>query len=96
MEISRNISAIQLTWIVGTLVGLVMAVLMGSAVGGADFRLVATVLGIGLGVGTFLVLGKNYWILVPFSLGASFPAFPIAGRSLALGLGHHQRLGRER
>jgi len=82
MEIRRNISTSQLTWIVGTLVGLIMAVVMGSAVGGADFRLVATVLSIGLGVGTFLVLGKNYWLLIPFSMGASFPAFPIAGRSL--------------
>ena len=82
MEINRNISTTQLTWIVGTLVGLVMAVFMGSAVGNADFRMVSLVLGAGVGVGTFLALGKNYWVLIPVSLGASFPALPVGGRSL--------------
>lgn len=82
MEINRNISTTQLTWIVGTLVGLVMAVFMGSAVGNADFRMVSIVLGAGVGVGTFLALGKNYWMLIPFSLGASFPVLPLGGRSL--------------
>ena len=81
MEINRNISTTQLTWIVGTLVGLVMAVFMGSAVGNADFGFVSIILGVGIGVGTFLVLGKHYWILIPFSLGASFPALPVGGRS---------------
>ena len=81
MEINRNISTTQLTWIVGTLVGLVMAVVMGSAVGNADFSFVSIILGVGIGVGTFLVLGKHYWILIPFSLGATFPALPIGGRS---------------
>ena len=81
MEINRNISTTQLTWIVGTLVGLVMAVFMGSAVGSADFGFVSLALGVGIGVATFLVLGKNYWILIPFSLGASFPALPLGGRS---------------
>lgn len=82
MEINRNISATQLTWIVGTLVGLVMAVFMGSAVGKADFGMVSLVVGIGIFVGTFLALGANYWMLIPFSLGAAFPALPVAGRFL--------------
>ena len=82
MEINRNISATQLTWIVGTLVGLVMAVFIGSAVGSADFSFVSIVLGVGIGIATFLVLGKNYWLLIPFSLGASFPALPVGGRTL--------------
>jgi len=80
MEINRNISTTQLTWIVGTLVGLVMAVFMGSAVGSADFSLVSIVLGVGIGIATFLVLGKDYWMLIPFSVGASFPALPLGGR----------------
>ena len=84
MEINRNISMNQVTWFIVMLLGFLLAVFMGSAVGGADFRLVGTVVGIGIGVGTFLTLGKHYWLLIPFSLGASFPAFPIAGRSLEL------------
>ena len=81
MEINRNISMTQLTWVVGTLVGLVMAVFMGSAVGSADFSFISISLGVGIGVGTFLALGKHYWILIPISLGASFPALPVGGRS---------------
>jgi hypothetical protein len=81
MEINRHISMPQITWIVGTLIGLAMAVFVGSAVGNADFSFVSIILGVGIGVGTFLVLGKHYWILIPFSLGASFPALPVGGRS---------------
>ena len=82
MNLDRHISMTQITWIVGTLVGLGLAVLMGSAIGSQDFRLVTIVLGAGVGIATFLILGKNYWMLIPFSLGASFPAVPIGGRSL--------------
>ena len=82
MEINRNISTTQLTWIVGTLVGLVMAVFMGSAVGTADFGLVSSVLGIGIFGAVFLAFGKNYWMLIPLSLGASFPAVPFLGRAI--------------
>lgn len=82
MNLDRHISMTQITWIVGTLVGLGLAVLMGSAIGSQDFKLVTIVLGAGVGIATFLVLGKNYWMLIPFSLGASFPAVPIGGRSL--------------
>lgn len=82
MNLDRHISMTQITWIMGTLLGLVLAVLMGSAIGSQDFRLVTIVLGAGVGIATFLILGKNYWMLIPFSLGASFPAVPIGGRSL--------------
>lgn len=78
----RNISLPQITWVVGTLLGLLIAIFMGSAVGSQDFLRVVIVLGAGLGVALFLILGKNYWMLIPFSLGASFPAVPIGGRSL--------------
>jgi hypothetical protein len=82
MNFDRHISMPQITWVVGTLLGLAMAVFLGSAVGGQDFQKVVLVLGAGIGVATFLILGKNYWMLIPFSLGASFPALPIGGRSV--------------
>lgn len=82
MNLNRHMSMPQIIWILGTMVGLGLAVLMGSAIGTQDFRLVTIVLGAGVGIATFLLLGKNYWVLIPFSLGASFPAIPIGGRSL--------------
>ena len=77
MNLDRHISMPQITWVVGTLMGLAMAVFLGSAVGGQDFVLVALVLGAFIGVGTFLALRNNYWLLIPLSLGASFPAIPL-------------------
>jgi hypothetical protein len=82
MNIDRHISMPQITWIVGTLLGLAMAVFLGSAVGGQDFQRVALVLGAGIGIATFLILGKNYWMLIPLSLSASFPAIPLGGRAI--------------
>jgi len=82
MNLDRHISITQITWVVGTLLGLAMAVFLGSAVGGQDFQKVALVLGAGIGIATFLILGKNYWMLIPLSLGASFPAIPLGGRAI--------------
>ena len=82
MSIDRHISMPQITWIVGTLLGLAMAVFLGLAVGGQDFVRVVLVLGAFIGVGTFLALGNNYWLLIPLSLGASFPAIPLGGRAI--------------
>jgi hypothetical protein len=82
MSIDRHFSITQFTWLMGTFLGLVVAVFLGSAVGSQDFRIVTVVLGAGIGIGTFLILGKNYWMLIPFSLGATFPAVPMGGRSI--------------
>jgi hypothetical protein len=82
VNLDRHISMTQITWIVGTLLGLAMAVFMGSAVGSQDLQKVIMILGAGMGVATFLILGKNYWMLIPFSLGAAFPALPVGGRSV--------------
>lgn len=82
MNLDRHISITQLTLIVGTLLGLFIAIFMGSAIGSQDFQKVIMVLGAGMGIATFLVLGKNYWMLIPFSLGAAFPALPVGGRSV--------------
>lgn len=59
-----------------------MAVFMGSAIGGQDFQKVAMLIGAGVAVAVFLTLGKNYWLLIPLSLGAQFPALPIGGRNV--------------
>jgi len=82
MGLERNISVTHITWAVGLLVGLALAVMMGSAIGSQDFQKVILLLGVGIGVATFLTLGKNYWLLIPLSLGAKFPAVPLGGRSL--------------
>jgi hypothetical protein len=82
VNIDRNISTTQITWAVGLLFGLSMAVMLGSAIGGQDFRKVALFIGAGIGIATFLALGKHYWLLIPFSLGAKFPALPLGGRAI--------------
>jgi len=82
MNIDRNISSTQITWIVGLLVGLGLAFVLGTAIGQQDFRKVSLILGGGIGIGVFLALGKNYWLLIPLSLGAKFPAVPLGGRAL--------------
>lgn len=56
--------------------------MLGAAVGNQDFQKVTLVIGAGAGIGLFLALGKNYWLLIPLSLGAKFPAVPLGGRTL--------------
>jgi hypothetical protein len=82
MNIDRHVSSTQIIWAVGLVLGLGLAVLLGSAVGGQDFVRVALVLGAFIGVGTFLALGNKYWMLIPLSLGATFPAVPLGGRAI--------------
>lgn len=62
-----------------------MAVVIGSAVGNQDFQKLAMILGPAVVVSVLLALGKNYWMLIPFSLGATrLPAVPLGGRSVEL------------
>jgi hypothetical protein len=82
MKLDRNISSTQITWVIGLIIGLACSVMLGSAIGGQDFRLVALFLGGGVGIATFLVLGKHYWLLIPFSLGAKLPTVPLGGRAV--------------
>lgn len=82
MNIDRNISTTQITWVFGLLLGLGLAVMLGSAVGSQDYGKVISVLGSAIAIAVFLAMGKHYWLLIPFSLGAKFPAVPIGGRSL--------------
>lgn len=80
MNIDRYLSTTQITWAIGLIVGLCVAVMLGSAVGNQDFQQLALILGAAISVATFLALGRNYWLLIPFSLGAKFPTVPIGGR----------------
>ena len=83
MEINRNITMNQVTWFVVMLLGFLLAVFMGSAVGSADFSSVSIVLGVGIGVSVTLLLGSKYWLLIPLSLAASrLPTVPIGGRTV--------------
>ena len=83
MEINRNITMNQVTWFVVMLLGFLLAVFMGSAVGSADFSSVSIVLGVGIGVSVTLLLGSKYWLLIPFSLAADqLPTIPVGGRAV--------------
>lgn len=83
MNIDRDISSTQFVWAIGLLMGLSIALILGVAIGNQDFQRVAFLVGSSLGVGIMLALGRNYWMLIPFALGASkLPAVPLGGRSL--------------
>jgi hypothetical protein len=83
MNIDRSISSTQLVWAIGLVVGLAIALILGAAIGNQDFQRVAFIVGMSTGVGVMLALGKNYWMLIPFALGAyKLPAVPLGGRSL--------------
>lgn len=82
MDIDRHISTTQITLAVGLMLGLGLAFVVGSAVGSGDFQLVGLIFGVGIATSTLLVMGKHYWLLIPLSLGASFPAIPLGGRAI--------------
>lgn len=82
MNLDRNISSTQIIWAVGLLLGLGLAAYIGSAVGSQDLAPVALIIGASAAIGTFLFLGKDYWMLIPLSLGANFPAIPLGGRAI--------------
>jgi len=82
MNFDRYVSSTQITWTVGLLLGLALAFVLGTAIGQQNFSKVSLIIGAGIGIAVFLALGKNYWILIPLSLGAKFPAVPLGGRSL--------------
>lgn len=82
MDIDRHISTTQITLAVGLMLGLGLAFVVGSAVGSGDFQLVAMIFGAGIAMSTLLVLGNHYWLLIPLSLGAAFPAIPLGGRAI--------------
>lgn len=83
MNIDRYISSTRFVWAIGLIIGLSIALVLGAAIGNQDFQRVVFIVGASLGVGVMLALGKNYWMLIPFALGAyKLPAVPLVGRSL--------------
>ena len=85
MSFDRHISSTQIVWAVGLLIGLAAAVVLGSAIGNQDFSKVIMIVGAGVGVAVMLLLGNKYWMLIPFSLGATkLPTLPFGGRTLEL------------
>ena len=63
----RNISANQVTVWVALVLGLLSAVAIGSAVGGADIRMVGAVFGISALLVSFVKLKTTIWVLLPIS-----------------------------
>jgi len=85
VNFNRSISSTQIVWAAGLSVGLALAVVIGSAVGNQDFQKLAMILGPAIVVCVVLALGKSYWMLIPFSLGATrLPAVPLGGRTVEL------------
>ena len=82
MNLDRNISSTRIVWAVGLLLGLGLAIYIGSAVGSQDLEPVVLIIGASAAIATFLFLGKDYWMLIPLSLGASFPAVPLGARTI--------------
>lgn len=75
----------RLTGAVALLLGLLLAVAMGTAVGNNDISFISLVLGAGFLVGVFLFLGQNFWIAIPLSLSlADLPVVPLSARSVEL------------
>ena len=85
MSIDRNISSNQMILVAVLLVGLAAAVFLGSAIGNQDFAKISIMVGAGTGIAVMLLLGNNYWMLIPFSLAASrLPTIPLGGRAIEL------------
>ena len=64
---------------------LLLAVFTALAVGHGEFATVSIVVGGMLVVGLTLMLGRDYWLLIPFAFSADLPAIPVAGRLVELG-----------
>jgi hypothetical protein len=75
----RNISANQIVVWCALLLGLLVAVMIGSAVGSSDMRLIAGVIGIIPLVIVFVKLKTNIWVLLPISwyLTGRLPWLPV-------------------
>ncbi len=85
MSLNHHISSTQIVWVAGLLIGSVLALVIGSAIGHQDFSKVIVIVGVGLGGSLMLFLGRNYWILIPFALAASrLPTVPMGGRAVEL------------
>lgn len=73
-----------IVWI-ATVLGLGLAVLLGRYAGQGNAKQILLIFGFCLAVAIFLILGKNYWLLLIFAFSSDLPALPIGGRTMALG-----------
>lgn len=63
---------------------LFLAVFVALAVGHGDFSMVGIVVGGLMVVGLTLMLGRNYWLLIPLAFSSQLPAIPVQGRLVEL------------
>jgi hypothetical protein len=64
------------------ILGLGLALLMGSWVGSGNMMLPGLVIGASGGIAALLLLGRYYWYLIPFSVLSGLPAIPVGGRTI--------------
>ena len=62
-----------------TLGGLLLALLIGKAVAGGNFKFLAMMVAVGVSITAALAIGKNYWMLIPImgSLAGSISVLPV-------------------
>jgi len=68
-----------------TAIGLLAAVLFGQYAGQGNIKNIFMAFGACAGVAFFLILGKNYWMLLVFAFTSGLPALPIGGKTMELG-----------
>lgn len=67
-----------------TIICLIVAALVGEAIGSSEYTLMVVTVGGILGLFFFLFLGSRYWIVIPFSLVAQLPTIPLFDRAVEL------------
>ena len=62
-----------------------LSVFVALAIGHGEFSTVGSIVGGLLAIAFALVLGRNYWLLIPFAFSAELPAIPMQGKLVELG-----------
>lgn len=84
MNFDKNIILLRLQLAAALVVGLGAACYIGTAIGNHEFVFVTTLIGLSIGGGLLLWMGRYYWIIIPFAMMSDLPAVPIGGRLLSL------------
>ena len=71
--------------LVAPLAMLCMSVFVALAVGHGEFSTVGLIVGGLLAVTLALVMGRHYWLLIPFAFSTELPAIPMQGKLVELG-----------
>jgi hypothetical protein len=82
---SKPAGSTQIGLIIVLAAGLLMAVYFGISVGQGDFSKVYVMLLMTVGIPMLLIIGGNYWVLLPFAFVSGLPAVPLGPRSVELG-----------